>query len=807
MSTPARPVAPVAGGGFVVEHRYDRNALVASAVAGRYVVALTEAGSVLRFDRQTMAADGEHWPARRAVALSTADEQGTVLVGFSSGHLARFDPARLAQTPVGQVPGQPVFIVRDPGSARVVVLFGKPIAGPYGWARRGLHQYRARALDGAWETPIEEPSTLLVDRRRRLWLGSDHGEFGGGIQLLALSTGRITEIPWGGSGVYGFTERPDGDVWGFGGTSHMGLSSGYIGRVLPGQKPQVLYGRELMFGMSEGNPAATALVGKEPVGPISHIVTGVGDRLLVVSEDEVFETDVRMKGWKRLAAPSLDVPGGRPDAVGNYPGIRSITLADGKLLLTTIRDGLATLDPMTGEVRSHRLAGQLAVRPESLVVTMAGTVVSGDEAGPAVANADASAPVTAGFRLPPARKRNDERDTRYKMGWGPPRYLPLPGGDVLVIAKWEPMLPRGMSILRVKPDVLVIGVLRNGQLTQIAAEETALEPSDVFTMGEEIWACRGGLYVLRDGAWQRRADAKGLDNVITVPWRRGNSALLLHSRDRGLGLARLTLDGTRARLEPLEFQLDGRPVGVSDALAIDADRVLIATGSALASYQVSAGRVSAVPLTGLDGEAHRLARDGAGRIWIAGRGLWLLDGSRAIDARAAVPAVVDTEVSTLVARGDRLYLALSERGLLVLDAGALAAAALAGRLPPVDPADGTQSHEARVGDHAVFIDLRSPVRWPQSQSWDQRFDAARVKLLAALDRRGVRAVLADDGLEHRGLTLYTDDSSRVLSVVKAVLSGEGLWEHAQITRRLGSRGAVEELVKQTHPDERHTSPQ
>jgi hypothetical protein len=447
------------------------------------------------------------------------------------------------------------------------------------------------------------------------------------------------------------------------------------------------------------------------------------------------------------------------------------------------------------------------MRPESLVVTLAGTVIAEDEEGPLVTNADASAPVTAGFRPPPGRKRTDELDARWKMGWGPPRQLPLAGGDTLVIAKWGPMLPRGMSISPMDNDVLAIGILRNEQLTQIAAEVTGIAPGDVFTLGEEIWACRNGLYVLRDGTWQRRADVTGLEAVIAVLWRQGNLALLLHSRDGGRGLARLTVDRTRAQSEPLELRLDGRPVGVSDALAIDRDRVLIATGSALVSYEVSTGRISSVPVTGLDDEAHRLARDGAGRIWIAGRGLWLLDGSRAIDVRAAAPAVVDTEVRTLVARGDRLHLALSERGLLVLDAGALAAAALAGRLPPVDPADGIQRHEARVGDHAVFIDLRSPVRWPKSQSWDLRFRAAQVKVLAALDRSGVRVVLAEDGFEHHGLTLYTDESSRVLSVVKAVLTREGLWEHAQVTRRLGPRGAVEELVKQTHPDESHPAPQ
>lgn len=766
-AVPPRVTSPTG----MVKHHYDRNALVASEVAGRFVIALTEAGSLLRFDRKTLTLEGEHAPARPAVALSAADDQGAVLVGFSGGRIARLQPATFALTPMGEVPGQPVFIVRDPAGSRVVVVFGKPIAGPYGWARRGLHDHRARALDGAWETRVAGPTTFLVDRRRRLWLGRDQGEWGGGIELIDFESGRLVEIPWGTSGVYGLIERPNHEIWGFGGMSHLGISDGYVARVQPGRPPRVLFDQRLSFGLRpQETQKAQALVGKRPVGPISHLVApGAGDRLLLVSKDEVFATDVRFSAWKHLAAFSLDVPPGRPDAVGSYPGLRSWSMVDGDLLLTTVRDGLATLDPDTGKVSSHRLAGQMVVRPETVVPTHAGPVVSGVDDGPTLWNANAASPPTPAFRPPPPRVPTDANDARWTLGWGPPRHLPLPNGDTLVLAKWGPIPPRGVGISSRRSDVLVVGVARKGHLSEFTREVTELHPSDVFLLREEIWACCDGLWTLREGRWQRRADASEIHRVDAFVTGHGDRALVLVSVDGGRALARLTVGpGSTARLQRLEVSLDGRPVAVSDALAIDADRVLIATGSGLAVYDVVSGRVSRVALAGLDGEVHRLVRDGSGRIWIGGRGLWLLDGLvRAIAVRAAVPAVIDTDVDGLVARGDRLYLALGDRGLAVVDADALAAAALGGRLPPVTSDDGPRPHEARFGDHAVFVDLRSPVRWPRSQSWEQRFAATTEKVMAALDRSEVRAVLAEDGFEDRGeLTLYTDDSAGVVTIVE-----------------------------------------
>ena len=85
-------------------------------------------------------------------------------------------------------------------------------------------------------------TTFLLDRAGRLWLGADNGEWGGWVARVDTSNGSAVEIEasaadpmpddensW--EGIYGFVERADGQVWAFGGTSHMGLNSAFITRV------------------------------------------------------------------------------------------------------------------------------------------------------------------------------------------------------------------------------------------------------------------------------------------------------------------------------------------------------------------------------------------------------------------------------------------------------------------------------------------------------------------------------------------------------------------------------------------------
>jgi hypothetical protein len=421
-------------------------------------------------------------------------------------------------------------------------------------------------------------------------------------------------------------ERPDGQIWGFGGTSHMGIANGHVARVEPGRPSRVLYDQKVMFGLGSTQEAAqkqAQLLERRPIGPISHLIGLEGEGVLMTSGSYVFETDARLSKWRRLARLELETPAGRPDAVGSYPGVRSWARVGGRFLLTTARDGLARFDATTGTVRSYRLEGQ----PRSTDVSKCG---------------------------------------------------------------FEGRHPQWTSV-----------------------------------------------------------------------------------------------------------ELDRRQVAVSDTLSIDTGHWLLALGSALVKYDVASGRGSRLEPAGLDGEVHRLARDEKGRIWLAGRGLWLLDGfARAVNVLGAVPAAVDTDVCGLGARGSRLSLTFSDRGAAMVDADALTASAVAGRRTALAVEDRPRAHEAHFGDHAVFVSLQPPVPWPKSQSWEGRFDQAISKVLSALDRSGLRAVLADDGFEHREpLILYTNDTAAVISVVEKVLRAESLWDHVLVMKRAGGQHVPAVVVK------------
>ena len=94
-------------------------------------------------------------------------------------------------------------------------------------------------------------TAFLLDRKHRLWLGADRGEWGGWCSCVDLDAGQVHPVPglrifdfspqpfW--LGVVGFTELKDGQVWAYGGTTHMGQTDGFI-RASTGGRPRTCTG-------------------------------------------------------------------------------------------------------------------------------------------------------------------------------------------------------------------------------------------------------------------------------------------------------------------------------------------------------------------------------------------------------------------------------------------------------------------------------------------------------------------------------------------------------------------------------------
>jgi len=332
------------------DYRYDRNALTASVAVGSHLIALTEAGHVLRFDRHSLALTGEWLSPRmaRAVAASTDRE---VIVGFEGGQIARLEVATMSPTRVGLVPGVPAWIGRAP-SGEMVVVYGRRTVRPFGWARGRLWGYRVRWLSSGREIDVESASAFLADSVGRLWLGADHGEWGGGLQMVDLSTGALQTLAQD-ENVYGIFEPTPGTIWIHGGVVHMMLYRSFISQVTG-------RARNLSEFDSVINDEASQRAWRHhtrPRTPVTHLVRASDDKILALSYEGVFETD---DARRFIQIAELHVAGrsGRPDAVGSYPAVRAIDIYQGRITLATGLSGYAALE--NGSIVSHALPGQLA---------------------------------------------------------------------------------------------------------------------------------------------------------------------------------------------------------------------------------------------------------------------------------------------------------------------------------------------------------------------------------------------------------------------------------------------------------------
>jgi hypothetical protein len=161
---PARPLAPRSW-----RYDYDRNALAQTLVVGQHVLAITDAGHILRFDARTLALTGEKLSARRAVVMGPAPS-GAVLVGLASGTIARIDPETLVLQPVTTVPGEPVWIGTAGTQRRTILVYGYREEIPHGWVPRAPKDHRVRVLETGDEVAVDSrPTTFFVDRHDRLW--------------------------------------------------------------------------------------------------------------------------------------------------------------------------------------------------------------------------------------------------------------------------------------------------------------------------------------------------------------------------------------------------------------------------------------------------------------------------------------------------------------------------------------------------------------------------------------------------------------------------------------------------------------
>jgi hypothetical protein len=731
----------------VYSYHFDHNAFADSVDLPGGLIALTPSGNLLRFDRKTLER-GREWFGPSRVTCLGSGENGQALIGFEDGRIARLDPASLDTTVVATLPGKPHWIGFKAGDEKttggiVVVVerwrwadatrdglgqLGFPNYGPLISLRFG--NPRAKTSRQEW-MPYSEvhdlgsgkscaikgrAASVHLDRKHRVWLGYELGEFGGWCRRVDLSNDEAKLVPWPldptdlsepyYNCVLGFAELRGGQVWALGGVMHM-LGSISIWRV-----DQMLV--ETLVDLDGTFPVNDPRFGPgKPDSPIERIVEEAKPgSLLAFSEDgTIYRTGATLERFVPIQELDLRSAEFQPEVGDSYSNLRAVHVREDGLVCATARDGYVFV-AFGAEDAKKIVPDQLEAHSiRKIEVTSEGTFYNnwmGESPWQYREGRWTQEPV----RLPGDRFRENP-----SMVIGPSGAIFAIDGEVTL--RWHKGKVETVGA-GVPTEPVVPFVTSDGSLWAVAGGREEEAPNRFPRFGQQWWERNRGpgqLLRLVSGKWAKVADLPGaigpdwsfwsefLDNGEMIfgdrqevrKTRRTDGAgfphplpakgkyhlgeelrvvnqtgprWLIHDRDEEqlFGLDS-DADLPSPRFAPIPIEEGPLPLKVYDAISWSREDVLIATRKGLKLCEIVTGKHRPAPLPSPGRSVKRLARDGFGRLWLCGEGLWMVDTEGRLHDLASVPMVGHSAVSALAAdpeHKDGAIVSLGVRGVALL---------------------------------------------------------------------------------------------------------------------------------------------
>jgi hypothetical protein len=321
--------------------------------------------------------------------------------------------------------------------------------------------------------------------------------------------------------------------------------------------------------------------------------------------------------------------------------------------------------------------------------------------------------------------------------------IPIEGEVSYVITKAGP--PRHyLGHIHGLRDVFLTARWDGAVLSVLGREDLPIEPDDTFvTPDKQLWNVDDrGLWNYDAGRWRmvmrlapeavdRHRSSGQVDSTarsaIGEPL---HFASALRSPFHGLprhsaSWSLVRLDSNDAGGVPL---IDEIPVKVDDRRVLLRDlalwggtkdnvNLLLATNRGLCSFNIKFGNCDVRRPEGLDDDVGLFMRDGTKRLWLGGRGLWILrDDKRADPVHPFIPMLADTQVVTMAETPDgRLVIGTADRGTIFVG------------IPPgwfqrpaedpvaVEAWEGIRPHEPLYGDRSIVL---QPCRGKTGQMTD-----------------------------------------------------------------------------------------
>jgi len=676
-------------------YHFDHNALKDAKRIGRDIVALTESGNLVRFDAETLSITGHQVIPGRGTAI-TEGKAGTLLVSTENGQIYEVPPTTLELTPLLRANGRIVWLTLGAvaGHTDSIVAVVDSRAHVMPWPGEDFKAYERRSarierqVANPWKVlilagghakyiPFQQksfgsPIAFALDESGLLWLGEDKGEFGGDYSYIELRTGKLRrfDTEWG---VLGFIKTGDGRVLAYGGTSHIGMESGFVADVSKNPAvyllkfrtwPETAGSQATKDVRDQAKPGATPTAEASPRGPIDFVVEQDGNGFWVLSEHDVYGCDRNFANWHKVAELGGRWISGRAYSVGNTPTIHRMLVAATQtpdLTAVSGRDGLARV--LNGNVQHTMVESQIESSIIEVWPTSLGLVYLGDD--------------------------NPHTGWRFEQGrWERLRFFPKepPSDGYSVWDFAQPIMDDhgivayfGASVTPGERGFLKIDNDLRSTILQTWTGSSSFYGSSILTTsdrqmlevsekGLQRWDGKewrpAGTYVSADS----NVDRLRLMNGRTyIPLALGTASEVFLDTELG-DLLRLTKSEKGFDLRRLTTSRGSAPGGIFDATVDGESSLLLATPSGLLRFNTESGKRRVVPAPSKREEFKSIVRDGAGRIWAAGDLLYVSSDEGAHWSAVQLPMLGPTYIKRVRrVSSEKIVITLYDRGVVFLD--------------------------------------------------------------------------------------------------------------------------------------------
>ena len=313
-------------------------------IAGNKVWAITKDSLLVTFDLENNQKSTIQFNNPIKISAIAKDQQGIIVVADTRNRLGRYENGNWHFTDTLKGPIKAIFYTKQNDA---YLLTNDGILD----VKQNKSYLPQKSLNTQLNMPhaFRRSATTLMDGYDKIWLGYNHGEWGGDIHIFSTKENKFIEPILGNfeielNPIYSFTEAPDG-IYYSGGLSHLYLTSSYIG-LFVNAIAHVQFSDTI-----DGFKKDTTKRNGHYVGPISY--NRWDDHLYIYTQHGIYKQKPGTKlsqaeNWTLVVKPELLWTYGQSNATGYAMNVTKIaTPAPNTLLFLTEQNGIGYFNGKT----------------------------------------------------------------------------------------------------------------------------------------------------------------------------------------------------------------------------------------------------------------------------------------------------------------------------------------------------------------------------------------------------------------------------------------------------------------------------